>query len=289
MADLPRDKPHSERDRVPASELPGEIGGREIIAYLRRHPDFLDSHPEALRLLRAPTREIGEDVVDFQHFQIERLRRDLARVNLEHRTLIAASRGNLASQGRVHKAVIAILAAPSFEQLLQTVTTDLAVLLDVDVVTIGVESTAAPAGRLSLNGIQLLKAGAVDALIGPERAAKVFITCDRRQLVARIETRFAAMLKAGALDEVRALAARRLDPLLPAMKAHGVPWLIRHLNGEISLDEAAEGSIMDTRRYAKRQVTWFRNQMKDWPSAGPDEAQKAVESQLAGSNLQNCR
>ena len=120
------------------------------------------------------------------------------------------------------------------------------------------------------------------ALIDPERAAKVFITCERRQLVARIETRFAAMLKAGALEEVGVLAARRLDPMLPAMKAHGVPWLIRHLNGEISLDEAAEGSIMDTRRYAKRQVTWFRNQMKDWPSAAPDEAPKALESQSAG-------
>jgi tRNA dimethylallyltransferase len=70
--------------------------------------------------------------------------------------------------------------------------------------------------------------------------------------------------------------------MLPAMKAHGVPWLIRHLNGEISLDEAAAGAVMDTRRYAKRQVTWFRNQMKDWPSAGPDEAPKALESQLAG-------
>jgi uncharacterized protein YigA (DUF484 family) len=173
VADLPRDKPHSEPQRaaVAAPELPGEIGSRDVIAYLRRHPDFLDRHPEALRLLRAPTREIGEDVVDFQHFQIERLRRELARVNLEHRTLIAASRGNLASQGRVHKAVIAILAAPSFEQLLQTVTTDLAVLLDVDIVTVGVESTAAPAGRLSLHGIRLLKAGEVDALLGPERGA----------------------------------------------------------------------------------------------------------------------
>jgi tRNA dimethylallyltransferase len=61
-----------------------------------------------------------------------------------------------------------------------------------------------------------------------------------------------------------------------------VPWLIRHLNGEISLDDASEGARMDTRRYAKRQVTWFRNQMKDWPFAGPDEAQDALESQLAG-------
>ena len=91
-----------------------------------------------------------------------------------------------------------------------------------------------------------------------------------------------AMLAAGALEEVRALAARKLDPLLPAMKAHGVPWLIRHLDGEIPLDEAAEGGVKDTRRYAKRQFTWFRNQMKDWPWAPADDGQKALESQLAG-------
>ena len=80
------------------------------------------------------------------------------------------------------------------------------------------------------------------ALVDSARAAKVFLTCERKALVARIETRFAAMLRAGALEEVRALAARKLDPLLPAMKAHGVPWLIRHLNGEISLEEAAAGA-----------------------------------------------
>ncbi len=119
-------------------------------------------------------------------------------------------------------------------------------------------------------------------LLDPARAAKVFLTCERTELVARIEKRFATMLDAGALEEVRALASRKLDPALPAMKAHGVPWLIRHLNGEISLEDAAAGGIMDTRRYAKRQHTWFRNQMKDWPFAGPDEAQKTLESQLAG-------
>jgi len=172
VADRPHDTPHAERparNAAAAPEASGEIGARDVLGYLRRHPDFLERHPEALRLLRAPSRELGDGVFDFQHFHVERLRRDLARVNLEHRTLIAASRGTLASQGRVHKAVLAILAAGSFEQLLQTVTTDLAVLLDVDVVTIGVESTAAPAGRLSVHGIHLLKAGAIDALLGPER------------------------------------------------------------------------------------------------------------------------
>jgi len=113
---------------------------------------------------------------------------------------------------------------------------------------------------------------ALPPLVQPNKAVKLFITCERKELVRRIETRFHAMLAAGALDEVRALAARKLDPLLPAMKAHGVPWLIRHLSGEISLEEAAEGGIMDTRRYAKRQVTWFRNQMDDWTSVPAEDA-----------------
>jgi tRNA dimethylallyltransferase len=118
------------------------------------------------------------------------------------------------------------------------------------------------------------------ALIDPAHAASVFLTCERAELVARIEKRFAGMIEAGALDEVKALAARKLDPALPAMKAHGVPWLIRHLKGEISLDAAAAGAAMDTRRYAKRQVTWFRNQMKDWPFAGPQDAFEILEKQI---------
>jgi uncharacterized protein len=168
MVDRPRDKRQIERDAAPPPIGPQQIGSRDVIAYLKQHPDFLDRHPEALRLLRAPTREVGEGVFDFQHFMIERLRDELARVNLEHRTLIAASRGNLASQGRVHKAALAILGAPSFEQLLQIVTTDLAVLLDVDIVTLAVESTASPT-RLMPHGIHLLKAGTVDALLGADR------------------------------------------------------------------------------------------------------------------------
>jgi uncharacterized protein len=206
MVDRPRDKPHAERaagssgrDPAAAAEAPGEIGARDVIGYLRRHPDFLEQHPEALRLLRTPSRELGEGVFDFQHFHTERLRQDLARVNLEHRALLAASRGTLSSQGRVHKAVLAILAAGSFEQLLQTVTTDLAVLLDVDVVTIGVESTAAPAGRLSVHGIHLLQAGAIDALLGPERT-----------LLLRADQQGETGLFGGAAGLVRSQALLRL-------------------------------------------------------------------------------
>jgi tRNA dimethylallyltransferase len=117
-------------------------------------------------------------------------------------------------------------------------------------------------------------------LIDPTRAVKVFITCERKQLVSRIEARFDAMMKSTALVEVHRLAERNLDPTLPAMKAHGVPWLIRHLNGEISREDAVAGAVMDTRRYAKRQLTWFRNQMKDWTWARPDEALPVIRTRF---------
>jgi tRNA dimethylallyltransferase len=120
-------------------------------------------------------------------------------------------------------------------------------------------------------------------LLDAGRAAKVFITCERKELVRRIEKRFATMIEAGALAEVRTLAARGLDPTLPAMKAHGVPWLMRHLAGEISLEDVIAGAVMDTRRYAKRQLTWFRNQMKDWPWQTPEIAISSLKSQFSGS------
>jgi tRNA dimethylallyltransferase len=113
-----------------------------------------------------------------------------------------------------------------------------------------------------------------------KRTIQIFLEVDRSELYRRIDARFDTMLAAGALDEVRALAARRLDPALPAMKAHGVPWLIRHLNGEITLREAAEQAKRDTRRYTKRQATWFRHQLPDWIWVAPDTAADEIRRAL---------
>ena len=118
------------------------------------------------------------------------------------------------------------------------------------------------------------------ACVDAALAAKVFLIPDRDALLRRVDARFDAMMVAGALDEVRALAARRLDPNLPAMKAHGVPWLIRHLNGEIAVAEAVEGGKRDTRQYTKRQATWFRNQLPDFVWVEPEGALTAIEAQL---------
>ncbi|MGY3548886.1 MULTISPECIES: tRNA (adenosine(37)-N6)-dimethylallyltransferase MiaA [unclassified Bradyrhizobium] len=100
----------------------------------------------------------------------------------------------------------------------------------------------------------------------------VFLAPERDELYARIDARFGAMLGAGALEEVEQLGARGLDPLLPAMKAHGVPALIRYLRGELGLEEAAAMGRADTRHYAKRQFTWFRHQLPEFEWVKPVEA-----------------
>ncbi|HEX2724515.1 MAG TPA: tRNA (adenosine(37)-N6)-dimethylallyltransferase MiaA [Beijerinckiaceae bacterium] len=105
---------------------------------------------------------------------------------------------------------------------------------------------------------------------------RFFLAPDRDWLRARIEARFAAMIGQGALDEVRALGERRLDPALPVMRAHGVPALLAHLRGEITRDEAIAQGQADTRRYAKRQFTWFRHQMPGWTWVAPDAAEAAL-------------
>jgi tRNA dimethylallyltransferase len=111
-------------------------------------------------------------------------------------------------------------------------------------------------------------------LLPPGTFRALFLEPDRDTLYARIDARFDAMLEAGALDEVARLAARQLDPLLPAMKAHGVPVLLAHLKGEMTLEQAAEIARADTRHYAKRQFTWFRHQLPEFEWVKPAEARE---------------
>ena len=89
------------------------------------------------------------------------------------------------------------------------------------------------------------------------------LTPPREPLYAACDARFAAMIEAGAVAEVRALAALGLNPAAPVMKALGVRQLRRHLAGETSLAQAIAAAQQATRNYAKRQATWFRHQIGD--------------------------
>ena len=96
------------------------------------------------------------------------------------------------------------------------------------------------------------------------RQERIVLNPDREVLRQRIATRFGMMLEQGAVEEVRDLLARGLDPTLPAMKAIGVREIGDWLAGSIDRDTMVERAVIATRQYAKRQRTWFRARMAEW-------------------------
>jgi tRNA dimethylallyltransferase len=106
-------------------------------------------------------------------------------------------------------------------------------------------------------------------LISGGPVARVVMAPERDWLHARIDERFRAMVASGGLDEAQAFAELHLDAALPAMKAIGVPEMMAAARGDLPVDEAVDAAVIATRQYAKRQETWFRNQMPDWPRVDP--------------------
>lgn len=119
-------------------------------------------------------------------------------------------------------------------------------------------------------------------LLTAERCARIVLEPPRSVVRARIAKRFERMLADGALAEVERLITRRLDTALPVMKAIGVRPLGEALAGARTVADAADEAVVQSRQYAKRQSTWFRNRLADWPRAGTeDEAFAAILSRLA--------
>lgn len=118
--------------------------------------------------------------------------------------------------------------------------------------------------------ISTFQAAAGAAVIEPAQAEKIVVLPDRTVLAARIGRRFGQMLKSGAVEEVKALLALALPPAMPVMKAIGVPQIAAMLAGEMSEAEVVERGAAATRQYAKRQMTWFRNQLDEsWRRIDP--------------------
>lgn len=101
------------------------------------------------------------------------------------------------------------------------------------------------------------------SLIQPGRVRKFVVLPDRAVLAERIDRRFAGMLETGAVEEVEALLVQNLAGDLPAMRAIGVLEIAAHLRGEMTRQDVIDRASAATRQYAKRQMTWFRNQMDE--------------------------
>jgi tRNA dimethylallyltransferase len=137
---------------------------------------------------------------------------------------------------------------------------------------------------IDATGISLAEwqGGEASPVLPPDSLLKLIVAPERETLYAAIDARFDAMMAAGAAEEVRALLALGLDPALPAMRAHGVRELAAYQRGECSLEQAIAKAKTETRRYAKRQMTWARRFMQDWAWC-PDARAAAVTADLIPS------
>jgi uncharacterized protein YigA (DUF484 family) len=143
--------------------------GSEVAEYLRRHPDFLVEHPDLLRLLTPPAHDRGEGVVDMQRYMLERLRGELGKLQDSQNDLIATARENLSIQSRIHASILALLGATTLEHLIEVITTDLAVHLEVDSVVLGFEALDRVAPGQQARGLRLFPRGRIDRLMAGAR------------------------------------------------------------------------------------------------------------------------
>lgn len=127
-------------------------------------------------------------------------------------------------------------------------------------------------------GLAAWRATPSPALIPPDIAVRIVVNPETTRLDAAIAARFRRMLADGAMAECSAFLAAGHDPDAPSGRALGAHQLIAHLRGEISLDEAEASAVLATRRFAKRQRTWFRGRMRDWAwtYTGAEDALSAV-------------
>lgn len=184
----------------------------EVAAFLEQHPEFFAEHSDLLDSLSAPSPENGDGVVNLQHFLVERLRLQLAEARHAHDGLVAIGRANLTIQARVNRAVLALLSARSFEQLIELVATDLAIILDLDAVALGVEQGVDELPPVRLDGLVQLESGTVDELIGRGRTVTLV---DRTEGQTALFGAAASLISSQAL--IRLQVSRKTPPALLAL------------------------------------------------------------------------
>jgi len=155
----------SASDSQPA-EAP-RLSDAQVRAYLKRHPAFLRDNADLLAVLQPPGRDSG-NLVDLQRAMMERLQREVARLGSYQSELLTLNQANQATQAQVHAAVLALVEAQTFAQLIATVTETIPRMLDVDVVTLCVEKAPNSPKQVKTEGVLLIPPGRVAALLGPD-------------------------------------------------------------------------------------------------------------------------
>jgi uncharacterized protein YigA (DUF484 family) len=161
------------------------ITEEQVRTFLKSHPDFLKKNSDVVEALTPPERDLGNGIIDFQHYMVKNLQKDSAALKSRYDVLIDFCRDNMSVQAQVHQAALRLIRTRSFEQLLEAVTLDLVSLFDVDVVRLAME-TDKPGrydtlyGETNFSGIVFIDPGTVDAAIGKKKNVLLVDDCTKK-------------------------------------------------------------------------------------------------------------
>jgi uncharacterized protein YigA (DUF484 family) len=141
-----------------------DITAQDVMNYLRRNPKFLQSHPEVCEFLMPPKGGEGQgrNVADFQNFMIKRLKADKDKVLETTQAIVENARSNMNNQHRIHKVVLRLLEARTFEEFIEIITMDLSAMLDTDISVLVVESGGKDIPHIHTHGIRIVPEGTID-------------------------------------------------------------------------------------------------------------------------------
>lgn len=137
------------------------LNEKDILAWLKANPNFIQRHPDILEHLTPPKENMGKGVADFQHYMVQRLKKDRDSITETTRDLIEVSRMNMNSVTRIHEATLKLLEARNFVQFIQAITMDLSTILDVDMSVLVVEASTGDIPNMHASGIKVVPAGTI--------------------------------------------------------------------------------------------------------------------------------
>ncbi len=156
----------------------------QVRTYLKAHPEFLQNNPEIIGAITLPERDLGNGIIDFQHYLLKALQQDSKALKSKYEVLIDFCRDNMSVQAQVHSAALKLISARSLDQLLEAVTLDMVSLFDVDVVRLAMESELAGQyepkyGEDNYSGIVAIDPGTVDAALGHKKNVLLVADCGK--------------------------------------------------------------------------------------------------------------
>ncbi|HEY1096435.1 MAG TPA: DUF484 family protein [Alphaproteobacteria bacterium] len=143
-----------------------QFSENEVLQYLQRNPDFLQRNPQLLQVLDVPAQHDGNRVVDFQQFMVQKLQQDRQRADVRQQALLDSARNNMTVQARMQAGVLRLLEARSLEDLIEMITSELTLMLSVDVISVVMEAATDDEVLGLQAGVRIVAPGMIDRMLG---------------------------------------------------------------------------------------------------------------------------